>query len=420
MVIRSRGSWLGQAARRRIFRVVAATVGCLGAFLPIPAWALSFEEQLQGLTVTPFLSERVEYESNVFQTPNNTRGDMIFKTIPGILADLSRGPSTLSVGYRAEIVNYLTLTDQNTTNHVGVVQLKVDMPRLKLQLRDDFMETTDPPGNELTGPIKVQTNVLAPMAEYHLTERFSLAANYAWTHIHFPGNSAAVGSPNAQQNQAVQQLDENDQVAGATVWWKFQPKSDIGLSFQYGAQSFDHDSGRDTRRQILGLAIRGNLTAKLSSTFKIGIEHREATSGGAPSYTGVVMGGAWMYQATDRTQFTLNTNRTPQESVFESAQYYVNTSAELGVRHEFPSRELTAWLRAGTAQDAYNTKQPTANGVTTKYRLDTFLGATAGLDYVVRPWLRTGIEYSFKQRTSNFPGFNYDDNRISGRIIVEF
>ena len=144
--------------------MATAALACLGAFLPNPARALTFEEQIQGLTVTPFLSERVEYESNVFQTPDKTRSDMIFRTIPGFLADLTRGPFSVSAGYRAEIINYATLTDQNTVNQSGLVQLKADMPRLKLQLRDDFMETTDPPGSELTGPIRTQTNVLAPMA----------------------------------------------------------------------------------------------------------------------------------------------------------------------------------------------------------------------------------------------------------------
>jgi putative beta-barrel porin BBP2 len=399
--------------------VAAAVLACAGIFLPWRAWALSFEEQFQGLTLTPFLSERFEYESNIFQTPNRIRGDAIFRTIPGFLAELTRGPFSVSAGYRAEIINYATLTDQNTVNQSGLVQLKADMPRLKLQLRDDFTETTDPPGSELTGPIKSQTNVLAPTAEYRLTERFSVGVNYTWTHIHYPPTSGSQGSPNEQQNQAVQQIDEDDQQGGATVWWKWLPKSDIGLSFQYVSQTFDNDSSRNTQREIVGLTLRGDLTAKLSSTFKIGVMHQEATSGG-PAFTGLVMGGGWIYQATERTQFTLNTDRSPQVSVFESAQYYVSTSGWLGVRHEFPARKLAAWLRVGAGQDDYNTKQPTANGVTTKYRVDTLVGTSVGVDYAIQPWLRTGIDYGFKQRTSNFPQFNYDDNKISGRITVQF
>lgn len=410
-------SSMGHSAGRRSLAVAAML--CLGAMLPSAAWSLSFDEQIQGLTVTPFLSERVEYDSNVFQTPSGTRGDMITRTIPGFIADLSRGSLAASVGYRAEFVNYLTLTGQNTTNQVAVVQLKLDMARLKLQLRDDFIESTDPPGSELTGPIKSQTNVFAPTAEYRLTERFSVALYYAWTHIHYPATSAGADAPNAQQNQAVQQLDENDQTAGGTVWWKVLSKSDVGLSLQYGRQSFQNDPSRDTQREIVSVSVRGDLTAKLSSTAKIGIEHREATST-APAFTGFIASGGWTFQPSDRTQYTLTSDRSPQESIFESAQYYVSTSMTVGVRHEFPARKLAAWFRTGAGQDEYNTKQVTQNTVTTKYRLDTFVGAAGGLDYVIQPWLRTGVEYSFKQRTSNFPQFNYDDSRISGRITLQF
>src|SRR5690242_19002122 len=165
MKLRRRRAWLGRAARRRSLPVAAAVLAFMSAFLPGQARALTFEDQIQGLTVTPFLSERFEYESNIFQTPNRTQGDMIFKTIPGFLADLTRGPFSLSAGYRAEIINYLTLSNQNTVNQSGVFQFKVDMARLKLQLRDDFIETTHSLGSELTGPIKSQTNVLAPAAE---------------------------------------------------------------------------------------------------------------------------------------------------------------------------------------------------------------------------------------------------------------
>ncbi|HTY76873.1 MAG TPA: outer membrane beta-barrel protein [Candidatus Bathyarchaeia archaeon] len=413
-----RRSAVGGAASRWSPRLAAVAVLSLLALVPVPAGALNFEEWVQGLTVTPFLSQRVEYQSNVFQTPSHAQGDTIFKTIPGFLAELSRSSFAASVGYRAEILNYVTLTNQNTTNQFGVVQLKLDYSRLKLQLKNDFTETTDPPNSELTGPIKSQTNVLAPTAEYRLTERFSLGVNYAWTHINYPGNAPA-GTPNEQQNQAVQELNEDRHVGGATLWWKFAPKADAGLTAQYGAQTFDNDPARDTRIQIVALALRGDLTSKLSSTFRIGAEHQEATNA-APSFTGLILGGGWIYRITERTELTATVDRAPQPSIFENAQYYISTTGWLGFRHDFPGRKLSFWLRTGAGEDTYNTKQPTGNGTSTKYRVDTLVGASSGLDYAIRPWLRTGIEYSFRQRTSNFPQYNYDDNKVSGRMTVQF
>jgi hypothetical protein len=95
--------------------------------------------------LTPFFSEQVAYESNVFQVPSGSQGDVIFKTIPGFLADFTFGPHSAALGYRAEILNYVTLTSENTVNHIGVAQLRLDFPKLFFNLRNDFTHTSDPP-----------------------------------------------------------------------------------------------------------------------------------------------------------------------------------------------------------------------------------------------------------------------------------
>src|SRR6266571_7224254 len=109
----------------------------LATLLPAhPVPALDLREWVPGLVVTPFLGERVEYESNVFETPSHAKGDVIFKTIPGFLADYNFGPHSLSGGYRTEILRYVDLTNQNTTNHFAVAQLRLAFPRLLVNLRD--------------------------------------------------------------------------------------------------------------------------------------------------------------------------------------------------------------------------------------------------------------------------------------------
>ena len=97
-------------------------------------------------------------------------------------------PARSRLGYRAEILNYVTLTAQDTVNHIAVGQVRLEFPKLLVNIRDDFVKTSDPPNTELTGPIESLTNVLAPEAEYRLTTRLAVGANYAWTHVRFPTN----------------------------------------------------------------------------------------------------------------------------------------------------------------------------------------------------------------------------------------
>ena len=406
--------------RRGRWAAALTVLTVLGA-APPRAGALNLEEWLPGLTLTPFLSERMEYETNVFQTSSNEKSSMISRTTPGFLVEYGRGTLQLAAGYRAEILHYFDLEGLDTVNHNFVGQGKLTLAKLQLMFRDDYVQTSIPPGTELTGPIKSSTNTLAPTAEYKLTDRFSLGANYTWTHIQFPGRDSSSASNDAaqvQQDQTVKQLDRSEQLGGLTVFWKFRPTADLGLGYQYGTKSFDSATQRDARIHIVYFQVRGEVTSRLTSTFRAGITHREEIAGSAPNFTGLTMGGGWIFRMTDRTTFTLDTDRSVQESVFENAQYYVSNSATFGVRQEF-SRKLAASLRAAVGTNDYNTRQP-LDAVRTKWRHDTLAGLTLGLDYAIQPWLRTGLEYTFQNRGSNFRPFNYDDSKISGRITLQF
>ena len=178
-----------------------------------PAMAFDLGQWVPGLKVSPFLSQRVEYQSNVFQVPSHSQDDVIFKTIPGVLADYTFGSHSLSAGYRAEILNYVDLTEQNTVNHIAVGQLRLDFPRTLLTVKDDFIRTNDPPGTELTGPILSTTNALKTDGEYRFTPSFSSGLNYSWTNVRFDEQFIAT------------LIDRDEHLIGASVFWKFTAKA---------------------------------------------------------------------------------------------------------------------------------------------------------------------------------------------------
>ncbi len=382
-----------------------AVITCLLAtlLLAVPVSALDLREWVPGLTVSPFLGERVEYESNVFQTPSHSRGDVIFKTIPGVLADYTFGPHSLSGGYRAEILRYVDLTDQDTTHHFAVGQLRLEFPRLLVNLRDDYAHTTDPPGTELTGPIRSDTNILAPEAEYGLTQRFSVGVNYSWTRVDF--------------QKSVEVLDRDEHLVGASIFWKFLPKSDLRLNYSYGEKDFRVATDRDVTRHTVTLGLRGDLTAKLSSTFRLGFEQRTPEVSNGKGYTGLIGGGDWIYRPTERTLITLTTDRSVQESTFVNAPFYVSTSAVLGAQHRILPK-LTGSVKAGVGMNEYPVKE-TVDG-RTKFRNDTFYAFAGGLDYAIQRWLVVGVEYSHRARRSNFDAFDFVDDKVVGKITLQF
>lgn len=390
---------------RRWSRRLAAVACALAALSAGPAAALDLGQWVPGLKLTPFFTERMDYETNVFQVPSGSQADAVFKTIPGFLADYTFGPHSLSVGYRAEILNWVTLTSQDTVHHIGVTQLRLDFPRTFVNFRDDFVRTSDPPNTELTGQILSDTNVLAPEVEYRITSRLSAGLNYAWTHVSF------------DDQQVAQDLDRDEQLIGASAFWKILPRTDLRLNYNYGIKHFRFQSDRDVTRHQVIAALRGDLTAKLSSTFRIGIERRDPDSSFQPGYTGPIMGGDWVYKPSERTTLTLVTDRSVQESTFGDTPFYVTTSGALGIQQELWTK-VTVSARATIGQNEYPTKQ-TLNGQT-DWRSDLFYAYGAGIDYAIQPWLSVGAEYTHTGRRSNFDAFNFQDDKFTAKVTLQF
>jgi hypothetical protein len=370
-----------------------------------PAMAFDLGEWVPGLKLSPFLSERVEYETNVFQVPSHSQGDVIFKTIPGILADYTLGPHALSAGYRAEILNYATLTSQNNTHHIAAGQLRLDFPRTLINVKDDFTRTSDPPGTELTGPILSTTNVLKPAGEYRLTPSFSVGLNSYWLHQRF--DESSIGTL----------IDRDEYLAGASVFWKFLPKTDLSLNYYYGWTTFTHSSDRNYTQNSLTLALRGEITAKLSSTFSVGYTQQSADQSGQVAFSGLTTGGEWVYKPTDRTTISLATLRTSQASTDGLNPYFVTTSVTLSAEHQLMPK-LSVGARLGVGMNNYPDKD-TINGKT-DWRQDTFSVAGAEIGYDIQPWLRVGLDYLRTGRDSNFSSFSFVDERISGHVTVQF
>lgn len=357
---------------------------------------------MPGLQVSPFVSERVEYETNVFQTRTNPKADAVSRASPGLLVEYVAGPASLSAGYRAEILTFLELPRQDTVHHLGLGQFRLQLPRLLVSVQDNFTLTSDPPNSELTGRVQSTTNVLAPETGYRLSSRLSLGANYSWTHVKF---------------DTVDELNRDEHVIGVSGSWSFLPKASLGLNYSYGESTFSEATDRDVTRQTAGVGLRGDLTAKLSSTFRAAVEHREPQDDGPKGFTGLVLGGDWTYRPTQRTTVMLLTDRSVQESTFGTGKFFVSTTANLSLTHAILPK-LSATLRLTAGENDYPTKD-TVDG-RTRWRQDMLWGGGSVLNYEIQRWLRVGLEYSYTRRDSNFQTFDFSDHKVATTISFQF
>jgi hypothetical protein len=360
---------------------------------------------LPGFKISPFISERVEYESNIFQVPSRSQDDVIFKTIPGFVLELPLGRHKIDLGFRAEILRYVDLETQDTEHYFVIGNLLLDFPGgLKVKLKEDFARTSDPPGTELTGRIKSTTNVLSPGVEYGLGRRYAIGLDYTWANIRF--------------DEVVNQLDRDEHTVGLTGFYRIQPKTDLLVNFSYGVKDFDQATDRDVNRYIGAVGVRGEITSKLSSTLRLGYEVRDPDRGRVGAYNGLVVSGDLAYTPTDRTRITLVAERSVQESVFATNVAYLANLVTLSAEHFLtPKLLLTGRVFGGDGE--YFEKARKVNG-SFDWRTDWVYAFSLGVEYQIQKWLGVSADYTHARRDSNFDNFDFKDDIVGGKVTLSF
>jgi hypothetical protein len=386
--------------------LVLLACAALVLMVSAPASALELGEWVPGLRLSPFFTERIEYESNVFQVPSHSQGSVIIREIPGFLAEYTFGPHSLSASARADILNYLSLPSQNTINYAGLTDLRLEFPRLLVGIRDDVVRTTEPPNTELTGPIVSLTNTFASHAQYRLTNRLAAGAAFSWLRPFYPDQ--AVG----------RDLNRNEYLGTGSVFWKVTPKTALGLNANFDRKIFTDSPDRDVTDYGMTLSLQGDLTAKLSSTFRIGFLDRVPDTSSQPGFFGLVMGGGLSFRPTARTTIALLVDRSPQESTFNNVPFFTALSAALSVSQQItPKINVTA--KAGGGVNNYPEKQETVSGQF-DWRQDTFYSYGLTANYAIQRWLNVGLSYERIARNSNFDQYNFVDDRVSLLVTLQF
>jgi hypothetical protein len=360
---------------------------------------------LPGFKVSPFISERVEYESNVFQASSRSEDDVIFKTIPGFVLELPLGRHKIDLGFRAEILRYVDLENQDTEHYFVLGNLLLDFPGgLKFKLKEDFARTSDPPGTELTGRINSSTNVLSPSVEYGFAQRYAIGLDYVWANVDF--------------DDIVSELDRDEHTVGVTGFYRVQPKTDLLANFSYGIKEFDRATDRDVTRYIGAVGVRGEITRRLVSTFRIGYEVRDPDRGSIGSYRGVVIGGDFVYTPTARTRISLITERAVQESVFATNVAYLANLLTLSAEHFLTPKLLLSGRLFGGNGD-YFEKARKVNG-SFDWRSDWVYAASVGVEYQIQKWLGVSADYTHARRDSNFDNFDFTDDIVGAKVTLSF
>jgi len=373
----------------------------------------------------PFLIFQEVYTDNLFATHNNTKDDFITTIAPGIwLAFPANREKLLSIDttptapgglrlsrikpeatrryqsyflYSPEFVLYSDHSSHNHVNHKaeGLLQYNLNCG-LSFDLIDLFHDKEEIAGNGVIDTLyRHQDNLLDFITTYDAPSgKFKLQFTYSNYDIDY-------------KETAVDYRDRNDNSFGASVFYKFWPKTSLFAEYDYSDIEFDTGSTNDSVENRYYAGINWDITAKTRGTLKLGYIDKDFDLTSVADQGGFSVELQTQHNLTPKRALQVNGYRKFHESDLANASSFLSTGIDIDLMQRFTEK----W--SGTLTVFYEKNE--YNGFN---RDDDLYGFGPAIRFEPRKWLIFDLGYYYYKNDSNVTTYDYEANQIFFRATL--
>jgi hypothetical protein len=392
-----------------------AAVAAIGILLP------ASRASAANLDITPSISFDQTYDSNVFNTERDEKGDFILRVTPALTFSLRMPETTLNLRTSLTSDTYYKYTELNSTN--SAIALAVDAtpiqmtPRFSMVPSAHYVEARDsyrrnqlmPSGDPLIQPSIASESASQKSRDYGAALRMSYLVT--------PKTEFSVGGGFSKRqfldNVAGGDTGSRVITGDTTLTYRFTPLFSSGFFFNTAANTFDN--GRDSRTFSGGLTGLYQYSPAVSMSARAGASRAQETgSPGIPDRTtwspagslsliyaerdfraaltgSIDQAGGGSFGLTTRMQsvgVSFADRFAPEWTADLSGNYQENRSLDPGVTEDLTSASGTAgigyqpatWATLHLSGTAFRQWSNGAVG-TDLTRYSAFLGITLGYTY---------------------------------------
>lgn len=352
----------------------------------------------------PIGAVQEQFDSNIFLQPSGEKKDWITTFRGGFQGEgIVMGDTDVTAGYLAEYNLFANYSKESALNQYGNAAIQHQFKDITFNVDDEFQHTYSRPNSETTQRVLWNENNLGfkASAEYN---RFGWSAEYR--PIYYNYQTEGWEGENRWENDA-----------NLVLSYRVYTKTYVFNEINYGNIDYVKKLNSDANFYQDLIGVRGKLTAKLTGTMKVGWQYRHYIRETMKDFDSPVTMAGLLEEFSDRDKLEINWIRSPYESLWTPANYYVDNRIDLKHTHKF-THKLSGNIGGGYALDTYPASA--LDGSTWKKRDDNTWNVGAGIEYDIQKWLVWTAGYSFIQRKSNFSSFNYDDNLVTTAINVTY
>ena len=363
------------------------------------------------VTLSPYLELDGMYRSNIFDTPTDKKSDFITTIVPGLQAAIPVAQhSTLSLGYLGSAFIYTKYSNQSHYDQ----NINADMfinpeGRVSVRFGNTFRLATEERNSEFSTERKYLRNTPYFTATYKLADRWKLEGNYQLDTLEYA--------------RSIDRFNNyNQQTASTTLYYRFLPKTAVLAQYIFVYRNYPSFSPDNSYSSTPMVGLSWAPTAKLSGTLKFGYtfaSYETSVDGRNNNPDSWTLSANLVYTMSRYTNLSVTAQRSfQQDSDFFNAGYN-NSAVFITLNHEWTKFQVTSFASFFYINNAY--LNPALNSLgQLETRNDNIVGLGVGFSRALTRKLRVRVAYNYLNRSSNFPGYSYNDNRVMAGLQTSF
>jgi len=379
--------------------------------------------KLGPFNIYPYFEYDALYRTNVFQTYNNKKSDFVNMINPGIRFELPvAGTHRLSLGYLGNYYIYSRFSDNTHYDQNVNADAALHFSKLSLNFGAAYRNATEEASLLQVGPIvafgqqRVYNRVTPYFtAAYKVADLWRLEANYQFDSLTFAKDIFRFD-------------DYQAHTAGASLYYKFWPKTSVLVQYVAAVYTHPNDSWTDYVVHTPMIGLNWDPTSKLSGTIKVGYSITDyynrniGTRGFNPN--GLALSIALLYKLSRYTQMSLIAQRSLQEDVDFTTSFgdssYFNSGFLFTLTRLWHYFDVTSYASFAFYNNKYiyNNIDPGTGQL--KSRNDNIIYVGAGLSRPITRWLRLRLDYLYENRASNFTFYGFNEHKALLGVQVSY
>lgn len=348
------------------------------------------------LRLHPTLRSSVEYDDNILLQSDDPRDDVVFNIKPGVILELPIQRHQIAAGYEAEFEVFTKDSRQNDQNQNFFALADLNFPSWYVNILEKFSETSSRSGTTFTGRIPRYDQSVNPKI------------GYRWKRVVF--ETAFRHFLRDFRRKVDGPLDFHLEEWSEVVYYDLFARLKALAEYQVAQIRYNHASGRDGTFQQVRFGLEGEVLPNITVKVRAGPQFRNYESSARTDFDSWVTSLSVDYQARKDLTLKFAFSREPVEATFQDVNFYKEHSLSTHVEYQMRRQ----WkLFSGFRYTRHDYGERATVDSQFGYRRDHHAAVEAGVRYTPMEWLELEAAYRFLRRDSNFPDFDYADNRFT-------